>query len=176
MYADTVGSRDHIHQQQGVRYARHRPAKKQKNKCEENNMRKMNNQHKNKRMNRFALRISTWVMVLAILVQSLSVGVFALASDLSDLLGRPGTSDVGFNGNGKFDSDETIARLKKDFLKSLNQDLLKKVEDYQLKGEVGVIVTFSDNSLISSYTASKSKGSYESFRQSALAAQLLERL
>lgn len=176
MYADTVGSRDHIHQQQGVRYARHRPAKKQKNKCEENNMRKMNNQHKNKRMNRFALRISTWVMVLAILVQSLSVGVFALASDLSDLLGRPGTSDVGFNGIGKFDSDETIARLKKDFLKSLNQDLLKKVEDYQLKGEVGVIVTFSDNSLISSYTASKSKGSYESFRQSALAAQLLERL
>ena len=116
-------------------------------------MRKMNNLHKNKRMNRFALRISTWVMVLAILVQSLSVGVFALASDLSDLLGRPGTSAVGFNGIGKFDSDETIARLKKDFLKSLNQDLLKKVEDYQLKGEVGVIVTFSDNSLISSYTA-----------------------
>lgn len=139
-------------------------------------MRKLNNQTKHNRIGRIAARITTWVMILVMLVQSLSLGCFAIVDNLAGLFSGSSLSDLGFGGIGKFESDEVIAQLKKDFLKSLNQDLLKKVEDYELKGEVGVILTFSDDSLISSYTESGSKGTYETYRKSVLAAQLQERL
>ena len=119
----------------------------------------------------------TMILVVSFVMQAVSVCCIAA----TDGLGVSSPSRVpGLSGNssgiGKFDTDATIEQLKKDFLKSLNKDLLLKIEDYELTGEVGVILTFSDDSLIAEYENADTKGSYAAFRNSATAQKLLEKL
>ena len=136
-------------------------------------MHKQNKKHTTKR---FASVIAA-LLVASFMMQAVSLCCFAAMDTLSSTLPsfKPGLSGSS-TGIGKFDSDETIAQLKKDFLKSLNQDLLYKIEDYELTGEVGVILTFSENSLIAEYENTVTTDSYAEFRDSAIAAGILKDL
>ncbi len=129
---------------------------------------------KNNRARSIGAKFTTWLLLIALLMQSLSMTIFAAKG--TGTLFRDSVSESIQNNIGNFDSDETIAQLKKDFLKSVNQDLLHKIEDYELTGSVGVILTFSDNSLISSYPGVASGITYEEYRNSSSASKLQAKL
>ena len=98
-------------------------------------------------------KLISLLLFIALLVQVISVSCFAMTN--SSLFGDASTGKGEIlNGIGNFNSDETIIQLKKDLIASMNKDLVKRIEDYQLKGEVSAIITFSDSSLISAYTSS----------------------
>ena len=75
-------------------------------------------------------------------------------------------------------SNEITAAMRDEILKSFRQDLLKRVEEYELTGSVGVILTFSDNSLISTYAYSDkiNNMSYAEFKESDEAKALADKL
>ena len=119
-------------------------------------------------------RITVWLLLVATLLQTMS-GVLA-AVDISEFIFGPqvGTGTSSANGIGDFSSEAVIEQLKKDFMNSVNENLLKKMEDYELKGEVGVILTFSDDSLIETYQASSdyNKMTYSEFVNGSYAKRL----
>ncbi|MBE6633080.1 MAG: hypothetical protein E7620_01915 [Ruminococcaceae bacterium] len=132
-----------------------------------------------KRTGRPLAALTTWLLLIALLVQSLSLGCMAAISDISSLLpGSSGSSGSNLTGQasgiGHFQSDEVIAKLKKDFLQSINQDLIQKVDELKLTGSVGVILSFSENSLINTYSSSSASKSmsYREFSGSAEARRL----
>ena len=137
----------------------------------------MHKTNKNQTTKRFASLIAV-IMVVSIMMQALSLCCFAAADgSLNGILPNvtPGLSGNS-SGIGKFDTDATIEALKKDLLKTINQDLLHKIEDYELSGRVEVILTFSDDSLIAEYEKASVKESYSEYRNSATARKLLEKL
>ncbi|MBQ9132295.1 MAG: hypothetical protein IJX62_07485, partial [Clostridia bacterium] len=137
----------------------------------------MNNKTTNKRVGRFAARFATWALVLVMLMQSMALGCFAIAEDLIGLMGAGGSKGgLSLNGIGSFESDETIARLKEELNQYINKDLLQRVEDYQLKGEVGVIITFTEDSLITSYAKQKTDMTYEEYSKTAASEQIKTKL
>ena len=98
-------------------------------------------------------------LLVALLLQ-MSVLFCSAAFSSSGLISGSGSGTSGgiVNGVGRLESDELIAQLKKDFIGSINKDLISKVDDYQLKGDTEVIITFSDNSLVQAYSdSSKSR-------------------
>ena len=115
-------------------------------------------------------RCFAFILVLVLLTQTLAVSVGAIADQIS-LRTNGGNSSTSPSGIVKLDVDEVTAQLKKDFIKSLNQELVKKVSDYELKGSVGLIITFSDDSLVSAYTRSGYGNvmTYEEFKDSKVA-------
>ncbi len=131
-----------------------------------------------KRMKQLPKKLVAWVLLAAMLIQMLSLTCMAAASAVSPFSGSNSAGGSIVNGIGKFDSDEMIAQLKKDFLGSINKDLLQKVEDYQLRGEVGVILTFSEDSVINSFQTSSAnkKMTLEEYRKSSAAKKLVSRL
>ena len=134
-----------------------------------------NNERKNMRMGR---KLTTWVLLLALLIQALSLSCLAAV----DEWGTTGSTQSWnpklpvisgqADGIGYFGSDEVIAALKKDLLKSLNQDLVQKVSDYKLTGPVGAILTFSDKSMVGAYTKDPDSASYEDYYKSEAGAKL----
>ncbi|MBQ8341620.1 MAG: leucine-rich repeat protein, partial [Clostridia bacterium] len=130
-------------------------------------------------MKRFAALIAV-ILVASFMMQTLSLCSFAVTDRTGGLGGILSGSTPGLSGSaggiGKFDTDATIEQLKKDFLKSVNKDLLLKIEDYELSGPVSVILTFAEDSLIDSYESAAVKVSYDSYRQSATAEKLLKEL
>ena len=54
---------------------------------------------------------------------------------------------------------ENIASLRKDFLGTINENLLMRIDEYELSGPVDVIITFTENSLVERYNASVDKNS-----------------
>ena len=116
-------------------------------------MQNTNTQTQN-RNGRFSVRFVSLIILMALLLQIVSVCCFA-ADGNGFYFGGSSSSSGIVNGIGKFDSDETIKALKKDLIASLNKDLIQQVEDYELRGEVSVIITFSEDSLITKYTGSK---------------------
>ena len=141
-------------------------------------MQNLKNQTQTRRKNSFR-RVLAWVLLVAMLVQPLSFTISAAAIGGSPI-GGIGSSDkqTVVNGIGKFESEEIIKQLKKDFLGSINQDLISRVDEYELKGDVGVIITFSDNSLIDSYTSSTVSDSmtYGEYLDTSAASALKEKL
>ncbi len=107
-----------------------------------------------KRDGRASAKLISLLLLIALLIQTLSVCCFAITGD-QPLFGGSSESGGIINNIGKFDSDETIAKLKKDLIASMNKDLIQRIEDYELKGEVSAIITFSDSSLVSAYAASE---------------------
>ena len=122
--------------------------------------------------------MAAWILIVALLTQTLSVGVFAQSPvTLPDILGGSSNTNNTIlsgpsSGIAQLQGDEALQQLKKDFVKNLNQDLLYKVEEFELSGEVGVILTFSENALVQNYTDSGSKGTYADFREGAIAESL----
>ncbi|MBE6621072.1 MAG: hypothetical protein E7625_06910 [Ruminococcaceae bacterium] len=125
-----------------------------------------------KKSRRFLASLTTWVLLLALLVQALPITAAAAYDGLFDFGGTtqaPGLS----SGIGRWDGDVAYDQLKKDLLKSINEDLLMKVEDLEMKGEVGVILTFSDDALINAYSKANTNKTYEEYRSTTAAETLL---
>jgi len=140
----------------------------------------MNNKKTSHSIKRLTTKLTAFILLFAISVQFLPVN--ALAASISDLLSRRGEASTSTlpsaGGIGKFDTDEEIAKLKQDFLSSIREDLLMKVDEYELTGDVSVILTFSDQSVIDSYIASSSygKAAFPDYRESQDARKLAESL
>ena len=121
-----------------------------------------------KKMRGVMTRCFALMLMLAMLTQACAMS----ASALVDLLPqRSGSSSVNPSGIVKLDVDEVTAQLKKDLIKTLNRELVKKVSDYELKGTVGLIITFSDDSLVDAYSRSGYANvmTYEEFKDSKVA-------
>jgi len=128
---------------------------------------------------RFVFRCLTMLLVTAILLQSAVIGVFASAQ--ADYIPGTGQNSIlsGSAGAiGKLESDRITEQMREEILASIKKDLLQRVEDYEMTGHVGVILTFSDKSLITSYASSKyaSKMTYEEFKSSDVAATITDEL
>lgn len=142
----------------------------------------MQNQTKTTRNHRKGLlkKLSAWVLLVAMTVQILSVNVLASGNTslgwLGDLFGFESSGSP--SGISKFDQDQTISDLKQDFLASIKKELLHKVDDYELSGEVGVILTFTEQSLTESYVTSKLANTlqYSDYRVSSEAKSIVRRL
>ena len=106
------------------------------------------------RNGRLSVKLVSLVLFIAFLVQAVSVCCFAAGGNSFSFGGSSGNAGI-VNGIGSFDSDETIKALKKNLIASLNKDLIQKVEDLELRGEVSVIISFSDDSLITKYSNSE---------------------
>ncbi len=131
-----------------------------------------------KREGRMSKKLLALLLSVLMLMQTLSVSCLA-ALNVDPLFNDSSSNSGGIsNGIGKFDSDETIMQLKKQLIASMNKDLLQKVEDYELRGEVKVIITFSEDSLLSAYSASAASKrlSFSEYRSSASAMQLKDKL
>ena len=116
-------------------------------------MQNQNTKNKN-RKGHLAKLITTSFVLVAMLVQMLSFCCFAIADGALGFYDSMSKDKEIINGIGGFDKDATISELKKDFLASVNQDLIHKIEDYELRGEVGAILSFSDKSLLDFYNNS----------------------
>ncbi len=132
------------------------------------------------RNRRMGKKLVSMLLLIALFIQAFSVMCFAVtdgASFIGSIFSPDKESGIK-NGIGKFDSDEAIAQLKKELLSSINRDLLAKVEDYELKGDVQVIITFSDDSLISAYNSDfdSRRMSFSEYRNSAAANKLKTQL
>ena len=113
----------------------------------------MHNRTTNKTASRsLTTRVLTMLLIVVMLVQSMAFGVSAMASAMIPSAGK--APSTGVSGIATFDSDEVIAELKRDLIKSLNKDLVKKVSDYELTGPVDVLITFSDESIVTAFTSS----------------------
>ena len=110
-------------------------------------------------------------LAIVLLMQSAAVGICALAQNISFQTDKESVSSPNPSGIARLDQDDVIAQLKKDLVKSFNKDLVKKVSDYELRGNVGLIITFSDDSLVSAYTRSEyaKQMTYEQFKETAAA-------
>ena len=125
------------------------------------------------------LRCLIALLTFALLFETLAFGVFAGIQDLSALFGGNQTTNGSFNSNGfgKFDSSAIAEQLRDDILRTMKQDLLQRIDENELTGAVSVILTFTDDSLVSEYNKSYAdKMSYEAFKISDAAAQFGKKL
>lgn len=124
-------------------------------------------------------RLTALLTLVALFVQVFALSAAALTGNVSSLFGNGSTGNSGgsVSGIGNFSSDAVIQQLKKDFLGTLNRDLVHRIEDYELKGEVGVILTFSDSSLVGEYTnTSANKMTFAEFAKTAKAKSFVSKL
>ncbi|MBQ8381281.1 MAG: leucine-rich repeat protein [Clostridia bacterium] len=133
-----------------------------------------------KRARGFFGKLVSCLMLVAILVQTLALSCAAVADEVSPLFSGIGSGNKGngASGIGKFDSDEVIKQLKEDFIASLNKDLVQRIDDSELKGEVGVIISFSDTSIIDEFSSSSASDymTYEEYLGSSAAIKLKNKL
>ena len=123
--------------------------------------------------------LAAWILVVSLMIQPLSVCGLSFSGVTNVITGSNGNGNIisgTSTGIGMLQTDATIAQLKKDLLKYLNQDLLYKVDDMELTGKVGVILTFSENALISDYASKTTDQTYQEYRESAYADQLRRQL
>ena len=94
------------------------------------------------------------VLVMFIQAMALTASAVVREIDLNFGLNTNSSAVTSPSGIANLNADEVAEQLKDDFIKSLNKDLVQKIDDYELTGHVEVIITFSDDSLISAYTSS----------------------
>ncbi len=125
----------------------------------------------------FCKKACVGILLIAMMLQTLAIPGLAFEDVLSSLLGNA-QNQQSANGSGLLESDELTAQLKKDLIKYINQDLIKTIDEYQLSGEVGAIISFSENSLIASFNASKAANrmTFEEYRVSSDAANVIATL
>lgn len=124
-----------------------------------------------------ALKLCTLLLAVTLLVQALLVPCLAFEPLLQNLL--PAQSEAEKNSSSSvdtFNDKETIERLKKEFMQSINKDLVTRIEDQKLTGDVEVILTFTNDSIITAYTNSDAKGTLEEYRASSDAISLKNKL
>ncbi len=126
-----------------------------------------------RRPNKRITKCFAMLLAILMLVQTMAIGVGAAIQDWALSTGNLDPS-LAPSGIGNITSDELMAQLKKDLIKSFNQDLVKRVDEFEMSGPVGVILTFSDDSVISSYTSSvyADRMTYDEFRATNAAERL----
>ena len=119
-----------------------------------------------------------FLLTFVLLTQSLAFGTAAIVEEIGLAAGELSPTYSNVSGVGNLTSDEITAQLKKDLIKSFNQDLVKKVSDYEMSGPVNVIITFSENSVISAYTDSayRDRMTYASFKTTGAAKRYEKKL
>ena len=123
---------------------------------------------------RMMKRVGAFALLAALLLQSFALSISALFTNQGSSLGNNGfgSNDKGIvNGIGNIDRDEIIASLKKDFLGTIKENLLMRIDEYDLTGPVDVIITFTENSLIELYNQSAEKNTmtYSEFNSTSTA-------
>ena len=120
-------------------------------------------------------RCSAFVLVLVLLLQSLAISTSAVAQEI-ELNSGNSVSKPGFSTSGiaNLNQGELTEQLRNEIIASMNENLVKRIEDNELSGPVGLIITFSDNSVISAYSNSKyaKTMTYEAFKASKTAKDL----
>ena len=146
-------------------------------KCEEKKMHK-NNPTKRQFQN-IRLRCVTVLLTFMLLVESLAFGVFAAVNEIGAALtwGNANNGSSASNGFGSFDSNAISEQLRDDILRTMKKDLLLRIDDYALSGDVSVILTFTDDSLVAEYNKSYAdKMTYEEFKLSDAAKEFEKKL
>lgn len=143
----------------------------------------MHETHANKRRTeRLFTRAAAMLLVIVLLLQMLAVGSAAAIWGNAPVTGatddKTSAPVYSIDGIGDLTSDEAIAALKRDLIKSFNRDLISRIDEYSLTGPVGVILTFSDDSLISTYSASDyaDRMTYGAYRTTSEAKRLQSRM
>ena len=79
-------------------------------------------------------RLGAFAILLALLLQSFALSVSAIFTNLGSILNNGSGSGNGsvVNGYGGIDADEIISSLKKDFLNTINENLLMRVDQYEV--------------------------------------------
>lgn len=86
--------------------------------------------------------------IVFILVALMSFSSFTACGDF----GKEGGASSGADSGAVTETpEEILGSLDMNFIDDLNKDLVKKIDDGDVKGDVNVIVTLSDNSLVSLY-------------------------
>lgn len=117
-------------------------------------------------------------LLITLLVQSLAVPAAAIFANPWSISGSGSNGGSIVNGIGGINSDEIISSLRQDFFKTINEDLLMRVDQYELSGPVDVIITFTGNSLIDYYNQSGKKDimTFSEFSATEEAKKLIEKL
>jgi subtilisin family serine protease len=112
------------------------------------------------------------------MVQYLPLSVSAAFGGLTGTGSLSGLTNLSgvVSGIGKYEDDALLAQIKKDLINSMNQDLVTRVEELEMTGEVGIILSFSDNSLISAYTESGTKKTYEEYQSTPAADRIVSEM
>lgn len=99
-------------------------------------------------MTKRKIRFSAIIIALVAVIALGCVGnCFATSATSGEIVNNAGTD----SSNVVFDKNKAIADLKEDLIKSINQDLIKQIDDYNLSGAVNAIITFSEDSLVNEY-------------------------
>ena len=116
-------------------------------------------------------RAFAMLLAVVLMTQALAFGTAALVEEIGLAMGELSPTYSNVSGIGNLKSDEITAQLKKDLIKSFNQELVKRVDEYEMSGPVGVIITFSDDSVITAYTESSyyDRMTYASFKTTGAA-------
>ena len=139
-------------------------------------MHKQNNQRKTRSKRSFA-SVTAWVLLIAMLLQVMPLTTFAaFGGNLSSGSSTSGIVNGSASGIGDLDGNGATAQLKKEMLSKVRDELLMKIEDYELTGEVDVILTFSDASLLSDFTEKDYNGTYVDYQHSDAAMKLRREL
>ena len=115
-------------------------------------------------------RLGTFALLLALLLQSFALSISALFTTIGSISNGNGSNNGTIvNGLGGIDRDEIIESLRKDFLGTVNEDLLMRIDEYELSGPVDVIITFTANSLVERYneTVDKNAMTFAEFSETA---------
>ena len=99
-----------------------------------------------------------------------AIGTSALSAD-SLIANTHGSSSSGSTGGiSNIDNAALSEALRGDVIKYMKDNLLKRIEDYELTGSAEVILTFSGDSLVNVYSEKYSdRMSYEEFKATAQA-------
>ena len=122
-------------------------------------------------------RASAFVLILVLLLQSLAFSTSAVAQEL-ELNSDTKKPTFSTSGIGNLNQGEITEQLRNEIIASMNENLVKRIEDNEMSGPVGLIITFSDDSIISTYTNSKYSKTmtYEAFRATKAAKELETKL
>ena len=137
-------------------------------------MHKQNNQRKTRTKRSFA-SVTAWVLLIAMLLQMMPLTAFAAFGGSYSAGSNSGIVNGSASGIGKLEGNAT-GQLKKELLSKVREELLMKIEDYELTGEVDVILTFSDKSLLTDFTGKNYDGTYEDYQHSDAAIKLRKEL
>ena len=101
-------------------------------------MQNMNNKTE-KRNKQVSRKILAWIMLVAMLVEMFAFSCSAIVGGAFDFSGFGSDGNKVTDGITNFDSEEVIAQLKKDFLKSVNENVVRRIDEYKLTGDMETV-------------------------------------
>ena len=136
------------------------------------------NMNKEKR-NGKSSKILTALLILVMLIQTVSLPAAAVVGQIASFGGSYGSiTTLNPSGISSFDSKEVTEQLRQDFLSSLRKDLVMRIDEQELTGYAELIITFSDDSLITEYSNSSysTKMTYNDYKKTSTARKFADKL